>query len=172
MDYNIRYLIKVLLFRVRRRDAQAGLDGQDGRRTHPCEQSNTFCLANHSVLPVPFCTSPKFYPFLLLGVKSLQHAGLSCCQLLSNPQWRSTMVRRGSFQILRWRSGNYLFSFFFLLNKVDVFVSFDPYHLPVCRCRALFCGRSNPCLSDRRRLWCLQGVSEKFVSKTFCKNRV
>ena len=172
MDYNTRYLIKVLLFRVRRRDAQAGLDGQDGRRTHPCKQSNTFCLANHSVLPVPFWISPKFYPFLLHGVKLLNMqdylAANYCPTLNEDQQWCEEALSRYYVGALV----TIFFLFFFLVNKVDVFVSFDPYHLPVCRCRALLCGWSNPCLSDRRRLWCLQGVSEKFVSKIFCKNRV
>ena len=102
--------------------------------------------------PCPFALLQNFIHSSFLGSNCFNMqdylAANYCPTLNEDQQWCEEALSRYYVGALVTIS----FLFFFLVNKVDVFVSFDPYHLPVCRCRALLCGWSNPCLSDRRRL--------------------
>ena len=85
-------------------------------------------------------------------------SGLRQCYLLPNPWGRPRLVRRGLIQILRWYAGEFLKPCF---GSEVIFSS-------VCRCWALLCGRSHPCLPDWRCLRCSQGVSWlKYISSPF-----
>ena len=98
-----RNLIKVLLFWVRRWDAQAGMDGQDGSGTNPCKFSFLWRNKNH----LKYNTT-----------------GLRRGQLLPNP-WRGPgLVWGGPLKILCWHAGKDLFYFRNLLTMTLAYFNF------------------------------------------------